>query len=114
MYFDYNAMAPLRPSVRVCLQEALELLGNPSSTHRYGRYVRAKIEHVRDSVADYFHTHSEHVIFTSGATEANAMVLKQHPGPVFVSAVEHDSVYTIRPDATIIPVDHNGIVKLEA
>ena len=41
------------------------------------------------------------------------MMLKGFEGNIFVSAVEHDSILSIRKNTTIIPVDSNGIVELE-
>jgi cysteine desulfurase len=94
--------------------ETFDCLGNPSSVHGHGRNARKILENARTQVADYFAVPARNVTFTSGATEANNMILKGFGGNIFVSAVEHDSVLNIRKDATIISVDGNGIVRLEA
>ncbi len=114
IYLDYNATTPLLPSARLAMVEAFDYLGNPSSVHAHGRAARKILEKSRTQVAEYFDVPPRNITFTSGATEANNMILKGFGGNIFVSAVEHDSVLNIRKDATIIPVDNNGIVNLEA
>jgi len=112
MYFDYNATAPLRPQARHAMTDAMDLVGNPTSVHAYGRKVRSCIENTRTLLGDVFGVASKNVIFTSGATEANNMVIQQHRGPVLVSAIEHDSVFTVRDDVHVIKVTHEGIIDL--
>ena len=104
VYFDYNATAPLRSSVRQTMIEAMDLVGNASSVHSFGRDVRKKIESSRQRVAIALGLESKRVIFTSGATESNNLALKNFSGRVIVSAIEHDSVFKVRDDAVTIPV----------
>jgi len=114
IYLDYNATTPITPHARHAMIETFDCLGNPSSVHAHGRDARKILENARTQVANYFAVPARNITFTSGATEANNMILKGFTGNIFVSAVEHDSVLSIRKDATIIPVDENGIVNLEA
>jgi cysteine desulfurase len=126
-YLDWNASAPLRPEARAAALEALDRIGNPSSVHGEGRAVRHLIEQARAQVAALAGADPADVVFTSGATEANAMALS--PGwsrksgqPPFerllVSAVEHASVRQggrfDRDRVGIIPVDRQGVVDLAA
>jgi cysteine desulfurase len=90
------------------------MVGNASSVHSFGRHVRKHIESMRELLADTLQAKSKHTVFTSGATEANNMVLKGFPGPVIVSAIEHDAVRLVRDDAYICPVDNNGLIDLSA
>lgn len=116
IYADYAATTPLFPSVAKALQHAIMrmqlLAGNPSSTHDFGRKARFCVEEARESIATYFGKKTEHILFTSGATESNNMILKGYDGPIFVGATEHDSVRAVRPDAVILSVDQNGILDL--
>jgi cysteine desulfurase len=114
MYFDYNATSPLRPCVKKLLSESLDLFGNPSSVHAYGREVRKHIEHARDQVGAYFKRPSKHVIFTSGATEANNLAIHTHNGPIIISGIEHDSLFVFqdRPHTHILRVNTDGIIDL--
>lgn len=91
-YLDYNATAPLRPEARAAMLAALDLVGNPSSVHAEGRRARAVIEAARTKVAKLAGAAAADVVFTSGATEANATVLAAKWDTIFLSALEHDSV----------------------
>ena len=53
------------------------------------------------------------VVFTSGGTEANNLVLSAFDR-VITCAVEHDSVLQAAPDATVIGVDGQGRIDLDA
>ncbi|MCH7635731.1 MAG: cysteine desulfurase [Proteobacteria bacterium] len=115
VYMDYNATAPLRPAVGDAMAEALEITGNPSSVHRFGRLARRVIEEARRQVASLVGAEANEVIFTSGGTEANNLALGSFDGAgIVVSAAEHDSVLGAAPGATIAPVDGHGVLDLEA
>jgi cysteine desulfurase len=93
-YLDYNATAPIRDEVREAVAEALALPGNPSSVHAEGRAARSAVETAREKVAALVGARPEDVVFTSGATEANALALAPRDGETwrcYVSAVEHPS-----------------------
>ena len=74
-YLDYNASAPLLPEARQAMLAALDLSANPSSVHSEGRAARKIVERARRSVAALAGAQPEHVVFTSGATEAASMLL---------------------------------------
>jgi len=118
IYFDYNATAPLRRGARVAMTAALHLNGNASSVHREGRRARAVVERARQSVASLLNAAPAEVVFTSGGTEANNWVLNGQWDIIFVTGVEHESV--LAPVAASgaqvvkIPVDGNGVIKLQA
>ncbi len=142
MYFcDHNATAPLRPESREAVIRSLSIGGNPSSVHAAGRAARAVTEDAREWVARLAGANADDVIFTSGATESNALALNgavegaavtgdivSGKGPVritrlFVSAIEHSSVLKtaqhladrspgLRLD--LIPVTADGAVDTEA
>ena len=102
VYMDYNATAPLRPAVGDAMAEALEITGNPSSVHRFGRLARRVIEEARRQVASLVGAEANEVIFTSGGTEANNLALGSFDGAgIVVSAAEHDSVLGAAPGATM-------------
>ncbi len=89
--------------------------GNPSSVHGIGRRARAAVEQARSQVAALAGARPEEVVFTSGGTEANAMALAGFgDAPIFVSAIEHDSVLAAAPDAVRLPVSRDGVVDLDA
>ena len=114
-YLDWNATAPLRPEAAAAVTAALACCGNPSSVHRWGRAARAEVERARTAVAALVGVPGHGVVFVSGGTEANHLaLLGSGRARVLVSAVEHDSVLRAWPEAEPIPVDCDGLVRLEA
>uniref|UniRef100_A0A8C2Z3B4 Selenocysteine lyase n=1 Tax=Cyclopterus lumpus TaxID=8103 RepID=A0A8C2Z3B4_CYCLU len=82
IYMDYNATTPLEPEVIQAISEALQdAWGNPSSNYIAGAKAKATINQSRENVARMVGGKAEDIIFTSGGTEANNMVLH--------TAVEH-------------------------
>ena len=118
IYLDYNATAPLKPAAKAAMIEAMELTGNPSSVHRFGRLARRVLEQSRAKVAALAGTAPAAIVFTSGGTEANGLaLLGSGRQRAFVSAIEHDSVRAaVRPlpHAGEILVTANGLVDLAA
>ena len=54
-----------------------ENYGNPHSNfHNFGLISKKAVEDSRNNLADIFNVNSENVIFTSGATESNNLILK--------------------------------------
>jgi len=78
-YFDSNATTPLAPSVVNAVTETmLSAWGNPSSaTYEAGRKARRVIEAARGHVAAMVGAaaHDGDILFVSGGTEANNMVI---------------------------------------
>lgn len=125
VYLDHNAGAPLRPSARDAMLDAMMVPGNGSSVHGHGRAARGRIEEAREKVAQLCGARNRAVTFTSGATEANVTVLtpswQDQGAPVYLdrlirSAVEHPSVvsggrFPVK-DQDVLPVDGNGLVDL--
>lgn len=93
IYLDYNATAPVRPSVREAMLAAMELPLNPSSVHRYGNEAKHRLEQARKVIAESVSAFPNEVIFTATGTEANTMVLRGFPDrALLVSDTEHASV----------------------
>ncbi|MGE0256766.1 MAG: cysteine desulfurase family protein [Alphaproteobacteria bacterium] len=114
-YLDHNATTPVRPEAAAAVAEALARGGNPSSVHRFGRLARRAVEEAREVVAALAGADPAGVVFTAGGTEANNLALTgAGRRRVLVSAVEHASVREARDDAIAIPVDAEGIVRLDA
>jgi cysteine desulfurase len=75
VYFDHNATTPLHPEVKKEMIAAMEMFGNPSSMHAYGREARANVEDSRRKVADFIGAHDDEIIFVGSGSEANNTVL---------------------------------------
>ncbi len=115
VYLDHNATSPVRPAARELALEAMVTPGNASSVHAAGRHAKAMLDDARERVAVLADAGPRQVVFTSGGTEANHLVLRGLASfPLFVSAVEHPSALQSRGDATVVPVDCEGRVNLEA
>jgi len=126
-YLDYNASAPLLAVARAAVVDALDIAANPSSVHEEGRAARRVIEEARRSVAALVGARPEHVVFTSGATEAASTLLtpdwKMGRGAVrmsrlFVSDADHPCILgggRFAPaQISRIGVDGDGIVDIAA
>jgi len=131
-YFDHAASTPLDPRAREAVLRALDLTGNPSSIHGFGRACKEAIETAREQVARLVGAPPSSVVFTSGATEANLLALRgtidaarrSFPGRRFralASPVEHASVRAellLLQEAGAIevvwmPIDADGVVRAE-
>ena len=75
VYLDHNATTPLHPEVKKEMIEAMEMFGNPSSMHAFGREARANVEHARKIVADFIGAHEDEIVFVGSGSEANNTVL---------------------------------------
>ncbi|MEE8341805.1 MAG: aminotransferase class V-fold PLP-dependent enzyme, partial [Candidatus Neomarinimicrobiota bacterium] len=77
LYFDHSATTPIDSKVLALMHTVAKAhFGNPSSIHKYGQKARAIIEKSRRQIADALNVKSHNIIFTSGGSEANNMVLK--------------------------------------
>jgi Cysteine sulfinate desulfinase/cysteine desulfurase and related enzymes len=75
VYMDYNASSPIRAEAAAAAGAALQLGGNPSSVHGFGRAARRMMEDAREQVAASIGAAPREIVFTSGATEANNLAL---------------------------------------
>ena len=112
-YLDYNASAPMRPNVISAMQEAMHLVGNPSSVHKHGREVSKTLAEARDILTETVGAKNSRVIFTSGGTESNNLALHGRKiGTTMVSDIEHDSVLFAADAQHRISVNLDGVVDL--
>lgn len=103
VYLDYASATPVDTEVlRVVLEALRKYSGNPSALHVEGKTARGALEEARAKIAAVLAAHPDEIVFTSGSTEANNMVIlgvvqaarmggvaKPH---IIVSAIEHPSV----------------------
>jgi len=76
IYLDFNATTPLASEVVADITHALRNeWANPSSQSELGKRARRTVEVSRSRVAEMLNCQPSDVIFTSGGTEANNMVL---------------------------------------
>lgn len=114
-YLDYNATAPLREGLKAVMLEAMSAPANASSMHGFGRAAKKRLEDARKQVADAISVFPSEILFTSSGTEANNLALRGFPTrKLFVSAIEHPSVLKAMEGVELLPVDGQGVVRLEA
>lgn len=100
IYLDYNATTPVAPSVAKAMEPFLhQEFGNPSSRYPLGQRAREAVEKARGDVADLLDCAPQEIVFTSGGSEANNMVIKGvaaahrgRPRHIITSQIEHPSV----------------------
>ncbi|MFZ0489856.1 MAG: cysteine desulfurase family protein [Salegentibacter sp.] len=98
VYLDSAATTQMRDEVIERMTEAMkEFYGNPSSTHAYGRSSKSLIEQARKTVAKYLKVQASEIVFTSGGTEADNLVLNSAVRDlgvkrIITSRIEHHAV----------------------
>jgi cysteine desulfurase len=66
---------------------------NPSSIHSAGKYAKRIMEKAKETIASSLNAKCHDIYFTSGASEANNMVLSSMEfGSIFTIKTEHDSI----------------------
>lgn len=125
-YLDHNAGTGLTEGVLEAMLPYLkQQQGNPSSSHRFGRYTHAALDHARQQVADLVNVDRDQVIFTSGGTESNNQaiggVAQLHAsGQMLIGSTEHPAV--LEPAKRLkqqgfellwVPVNADGLINVE-
>ena len=124
VYLDHAAGAPLLPSARAAMEAVWELPGNPSSLHSAGRRARRLLEESRESLAASLGCLPTEVVFTSGGTEANNLVLLGAAGArperprLVIGGGEHPSVAgaveRLPGRVDVLPLDAGGRIVVGA
>ncbi|CAN5696829.1 cysteine desulfurase NifS [soil metagenome] len=126
-YLDHAATTPLLPEARSAMLDALDVYGNPSSVHGFGRDARRIVERARDQVARAIGASPQEIVFTAGGTEADNLALKgaahklagsgRH---VVTTTFEHHAVldaadwlHTAGFEVTFVPTPASGLVSPE-
>jgi cysteine desulfurase len=129
IYLDYNATTPVDKRV---LEKMLpffsETFGNSASrSHLFGWTAQDAVEIARRQVADLINAETKEVVFTSGATEANNLVIKGLFESVFpnkkhiiTSQTEHKAVLDVcnhliklGAEVTYLQPDATGLITIE-
>jgi cysteine desulfurase len=98
IYFDNAATTPIRNEVIDVMTSVLKNnFGNASSSHSFGRSSKTLIEQYRKDIAAYFKVSPAEIIFTSGGTEADNLVLRSAVRDLGVktfitSKIEHHAI----------------------
>lgn len=98
VYLDNASTTPIRLEVVAEMTKVLtEDFGNPSSSHFFGRNSKNLIEISRKNIAKNLHASGHEIIFTSGATEANNLIILScirdlKVERIITSKIEHHAV----------------------
>lgn len=124
VYFDNAATTQLRKEVINTMTETLNVFGNPSSTHSFGRTSKSLLESCRKEIARHFNISASEIIFTSGGTEADNLILNScvrdlKVKRIITSKVEHHAVlHTVlelqskfKIQIEYVDLDENGMVN---
>lgn len=127
IYMDNNSTTQLHPFLINKMEKYyLKYYANPSASHSMGIKAKKGLEESRKIIANELNCNPEEIIFTSGATESNNMMLRgfmnAHPDKnhIITSDIEHASIYQTCKDLiekykykiSYIPVDNNGIIDI--
>ncbi len=129
IYLDNAATTYLDPRVLAKMKPYLgKEYGNASSIHYMGQSNSLVLEAARDKVAQILNCPSRGLVFTSGASEANNLIIKgvmlantDKGKHLIVSAIEHPCVLQAARqllklgfELDLAPVKQDGLVDLEA
>lgn len=113
IYFDNAATTPVDPEVFEAMVPVLrDDFGNPSSSHAFGRKVKAHIEVSRRTIAKLLNVSPSEITFTSGGTEADNTAIRSSVSylgvkTIITSPLEHHAVLH-----TVEELSERGLINL--
>lgn len=128
-YFDNSATTRCYSEVaEIVVKTMTEDFGNPSAMHLKGVEAEKYVREAAQTLAKILKVNEKEIIFTSGGTESNNLALfggadanKRSGNHIITTSVEHAAVgqpaerlEQMGYEVTIVPVDHRGVVQLEA
>ena len=127
IYLDNNATTCVAPEVFEAMKPYFcEKYGNPSSIHRFGGQLAAKVEEARAQLGALIGAQNSEIIFTSCGTESDTTAIRSALSicpkrrKVVISKVEHPAVLNLGKElerngykVSIIPVDARGRLDMD-
>lgn len=129
IYLDHNATTPVDPRVvEAMLPYFTEKFGNAASDHVYGLEAKHAVDKAREQIAAVINARPNEIIFTSGATESDNIVLfgvaekyADKGDHIITCVTEHKAVLDcckqlekMGKRVTYLPVDQYGLVDPDA
>ena len=122
VYFDNAATTQIRNEVITSIVEVMKTnYGNASSSHSFGRSSKAVIEKSRKVIASCLNVSAGEIVFTSGGTEADNLILNSAVRDlkvkhIITTKIEHHAVlHTVNQlekeyeiDVSYVNLDTNG------
>ncbi len=115
IYLDYASLTPIDKDVVKVMNKyhSMEYM-NPSSLYISGVASKKALLDARTRIAKILHAHPDEIIFTSGGTESNRLILESVENKnIIISAIEHSSIIN-NTHAVHISVDKSGIIDFKA
>lgn len=128
IYLDYAASSPTNKEVLdVFYETTMKYISNPNSSHKLGRQAKELLDNSTEKIADLLKVKPTEIIYTSGASESNNLVIKgllnryKNKGKhVITTSLDHTSVsgplsilsengYEVE----IVDILSNGLVDLD-
>lgn len=128
VYLDNSATTKCFESVAALMTKIMcEDYGNPSSMHNKGMEAEKYIRYAKEVISGNLKVNEKEIIFTSGGTESDnlaligtAMANRRAGKHLITTCIEHPAVLqtmqyleTLGFAVTYLPVDRNGIIRLE-
>lgn len=129
IYLDYAASTPVDNEVLdLYVKISKEYYANPNSSHELGVKCNELIKDVSEKIGKYFNVSSDEVIYTSGASECNNLVVKgiserykARGKHILISSLEHNSIVAAATDmqergfeVELIPITQDGLIDIIA
>lgn len=99
MYLDNAATTPLKPEVKDYIISLLDTYQNPSSMYQSGVNAKQIITTARNNVAKFINADPENIIFTSGGSASNNLVIRGY----FSGVINYFMMYS--------PITHKSMIK---
>ena len=123
-YLDYSATTPIDEEVLDTFIKTTKYIGNPNSLHKLGIEAKELIDASTNQIAKILNVKKEEIIYTSGASESNNMVIKgleKYKGKkILTTSLEHSSINAPLNylsdkgyEVEMIPLN-NGVVDINA
>ena len=127
IYLDYAANTPVEKEVlKTFVDSTIKYIANPNSSHPLGKLANEAIDNSSTNIAKYFNCNKEGIIYTSGSSESNNLVIKgiaernkEKGKHIIISPVEHSSIIapcnflaSLGYEISILPLDDKGQVDL--
>ena len=129
VYLDYAAGCPVKKEVLDCFYDvSLKYFANPNSSHKLGLEAKNVIDEATSDIAKILGVKSDEIIYTSGASESNNLVIKgiasryrNRGRHILISSLEHNSIVSSATklqesgfEVEIIPVLPDGLIDIES
>ena len=128
IYLDNAANTPVEKEVlKTFVETTTKFIANPNSSHYLGELAKIEIDKASNSIASHFDCTKDSIIYTSGSTESNNLIIKgvaeknKDKGKhIIISPIEHSSI--VAPcnyltsngyEVSVLPLLNNGQIDIE-